>query len=209
VGEQLASQLNNSYDGLTFFAPTDSAFAKLGAGALNALTDQQRVQLVLYHVLPRYYSLATSQTASNPLRTEGSGPGGAYSVNVTASTENSLVNVSTGVVAVPVSNTLLAEFPLAVYSVDDVLLPAQMFGGGKAGEQASAPAPAQQAGGGKAAAARKKGGAVPKSDVAAEPAAAGTEDDDETESANAAAGRGSTVAAALALMVSIANIVIV
>jgi hypothetical protein len=189
VGEQLASQLNNSYDGLTFFAPTDSAFAKLGAGALNALTDQQRVQLVLYHVLPRYYSLATFQTASNPLRTEGSGPGGAYSVNVTASTENSLVNVSTGVVAVPVSNMLLA-----VYSVDDVLLPVQMFGGGKAGEQkASAPAPAQQAGGGKAA--RKKGGAVPKSDVAAEPAAARTEDDDETESANAAAGRGSTVAA--------------
>jgi hypothetical protein len=192
VGEQLASQLNNSYDGLTFFAPTDSAFAKLGAGALNALTDQQRVQLVLYHVLPRYYSLATSQTASNPLRTEGSGPGGAYSVNVTASTENSLVNVSTGVVAVPVSNTLLAEFPLAVYSVDDVLLPAQMFCGGKAGEQ-KASAPAQRAGGGKAA--RKKGGAVPKSDVAAEPAAARTEDDDETESANAAAGRGSTVAA--------------
>jgi hypothetical protein len=202
VGEQLASQLNNSYDGLTFFAPTDSAFAKLGAGALNALTDQQRVQLVLYHVLPRYYSLATFQTASNPLRTEGSGPGGAYSVNVTASTENSLVNVSTGVVAVPVSNMLLA-----VYSVDDVLLPVQMFGGGKAGEQkASAPAPAQQAGGGKAA--RKKGGAVPKSDVAAEPAAARTEDDDETESANAAAGRGSTVAAALALMAAIANIVI-
>ncbi|GJM90999.1 hypothetical protein PR202_ga07333 [Eleusine coracana subsp. coracana] len=202
VNEQLAIQLNNSYDGLTFFAPTDAAFARLRAGALNALSDQQQVQLLLYHVLPRYYSLATFQTASNPLRTEASGPGGAYAVNVTATTENSLVNVSTGLVDVPLGSTMLAKFPLAVYSVDEVLLPEQMFGK-QAGSVASAPEPAKQPG--TKATGRKKGGAAaPKGDVAAEPSAAGTEADDEAESSNAAAGfvgnvEWSTVAA-LALM---------
>ncbi|TVU32332.1 hypothetical protein EJB05_24057, partial [Eragrostis curvula] len=204
VLDQLHGQLRDSYDGITFFAPTDSAFAKLSPGTLNALNDQDQTQLVLYHVLPRYYSLATFQTASNPLHTEASGPGGAYSVNVTTGTAaGSLVRVSTGVVAVPLSNTMLAEFPLAVYSLDDVLLPEQLFGGGKAatGKQASAPAPA--------AAARKKG-AAPKSDVAAGPSAAeapGMEEGDES-STNAAAERGSTVLAALALMVVVVNIVV-
>ncbi|TVT98200.1 hypothetical protein EJB05_56519, partial [Eragrostis curvula] len=205
VLDQLHGQLRDSYDGITFFAPTDSAFAKLSPGTLNALNDQEQTQLVLYHVLPRYYSLATFQTASNPLHTEASGPGGAYSVNVTTGTAaGSLVRVSTGVVDVPLSNTMLAEFPLAVYSLDEVLLPEQLFGGGgggkaATGKQASAPAPAAAAG---------KKGVAPKSDVAAGPSAAeapGTEEGDES-STNAAAERGSTVVAALALMVVVVNI---
>ncbi|GJN19670.1 hypothetical protein PR202_gb06970 [Eleusine coracana subsp. coracana] len=210
VDEQLAIQLNNSYDGLTFFAPTDAAFARrLRAGALNALSDQQQVQLLLYHVLPRYYSLATFQTASNPLRTEASGPGGAYAVNVTATTQNSLVNVSTGLVDVPLGSTMLAKFPLAVYSVDEVLLPEQMFGNQAGSSVAPAPAPARQPG--TKATGRKKGGAAePKSDVAGEPSAAGTEEDDEAESSNAAAGLVGNVEwslfAALALIMAVVNI---
>lgn len=199
VSEQLSSQLKNSYDGLTVFAPTDNAFSKLKAGTLNGLTDQQQVQLMLYHVLPRYYSLTTFETASNPLRTQASGGGGVYSVNVTSTT--SQVNVSTGVVAVPISNTLFAQFPLAVYSVDDVLQPEQLFGKPKA--PAPAPGPAK-AGAGKTKA-RKK--AVPKSDVAAEPSGAEADDRDST---NAAAGRGGVgwgAVVAVALM-GVANLVI-
>ncbi|XP_062221174.1 fasciclin-like arabinogalactan protein 6 [Phragmites australis] len=184
ITEQLSSQLKNSYDGLTFFAPNDNAFAKLKVGTLNGLTDQQQVQLVLYHVLPRYYSVTTFQTASNPLRTEASGPGGVYSVNVTTSTTSQLVNVSTGVVAVPISNTLFAEFPLAVYSVDDVLQPEQLFG--RKANNAAAPVPGQAGEAAGKATARKKG--VPKSDVAAEPSASGQEAEDSTNAA--ARGRG-------------------
>ncbi|RCV06139.1 hypothetical protein SEVIR_1G138600v4 [Setaria viridis] len=206
IAQQLTEQLKNSYDGLTFFAPNDDAFTKLKTGTLNGLSDQQKIQLLLYHVLPRYYSVTTFQTASNPLPTEGSGPGGMYTVNVTTTTSSHLVNMSTGVVDVPISSTLVARFPLAVYSIDAVLLPEQLFG---ASRKAVAPAPAGQAAGAAAgkAAARKKGG-VPKSDVAAEPSAAGKETEDSTKAAAACRGMsaGWTTIAAFALM-AVVNLV--
>ncbi|RLN09005.1 fasciclin-like arabinogalactan protein 6 [Panicum miliaceum] len=206
ITEQLTSQLKNSYDGLTFFAPNDNAFTKLKTGTLNGLTDQQKIQLLLYHVLPRYYSVTTFQTASNPLPTEASGPGGMYSVNVTTTTTSHLVNMSTGVVDVPISSTLSAKFPLAVYSVDDVLLPEQLFGTSHKG-MASAPAPTEQAGASAGKASAGKKGGVPKSDVALEPVAAGEGAED---SNNAAAGRGSagwTTIAAFALIMAVVNLV--
>ncbi|KAF0934715.1 hypothetical protein E2562_028312 [Oryza meyeriana var. granulata] len=202
VNDQLSSQLKSTYDGLTFFAPTDAAFAMLRPGTLNGLTDQEQVQLVLYHVLPRYYSLTTFQTTSNPLRTQASGPGGVYTVNVTTTTGQSLVNVSTGVAAVPVGTTLFAEFPLAVYSVDGVLLPEQIFGKAKA----PAPAPAST---GKAKE-RKKGGAVPKNEVVATaPTAGAGEDSDESTNAAAVAGASMAWGAVWAVaLVGVVNLVI-
>ncbi|XP_006647201.1 fasciclin-like arabinogalactan protein 6 [Oryza brachyantha] len=189
VNEQLSSQLRSTYDGLTVFAPTDAAFAALRPGTLNGLTDQEQVQLMLYHVLPRYYSLTTFQTASNPLRTQASGPGGVYTVNVTTTTGQSLVNVSTGLAAVPVGTTLFAQFPLAVYSVDGVLLPEQMSGAGGKANKAPAPAPASA---GKAKE-RRKGGSVPKNEVVATAPTAG-DGEDSAESTNAAAVAGAGVA---------------
>jgi uncharacterized surface protein with fasciclin (FAS1) repeats len=85
VSTQIASQLNSSFDGLTIFAPTDNAFNQLKAGTLNSLTAQEQVEFVLYHVLPRFYSLNTFQTASNPINTQASGHDGVYTVNVTTS----------------------------------------------------------------------------------------------------------------------------
>lgn len=126
VMTQLSSQMKNTYDGITMFAPTDNAFNNLKAGTLNGLTSQQQSELVLFHILPRYYSFSTFETTSNPVRTQASGNDGVYTVNVT-STSNQ-VNVSTGVNNVPVSNSLYSDFPLAVYSVDKVLLPSQLFG---------------------------------------------------------------------------------
>ncbi|CAN0905054.1 Fasciclin-like arabinogalactan protein 11, partial [Linum grandiflorum] len=67
---QFASQLNASQDGITIFAPTDGAFsAIINAGTLNALSDQQKIQLVQFHVIPRLLSTPQFQTISNPLRT--------------------------------------------------------------------------------------------------------------------------------------------
>lgn len=136
VGEQIQSQLNNSYDGLTIFAPTDNAFSSLKSGTLNSLDPQEQVSLVLYHVLPRYYGLSTFQTTSNPVRTQASGNNGVYTFNVT--TSSSQVNVSTGVDEVPISDNLYTDFPLAVYSIDKVLLPYDLFG---PKPPAAAPAP--------------------------------------------------------------------
>ncbi|KAJ3670621.1 hypothetical protein LUZ60_008047 [Juncus effusus] len=126
VDVQLNSQLNNSFNGLTIFAPTDNAFSNLKAGTLNTLSEQEQIELILFHVLPRFYTIAMFATTSNPINTQASGSEGADTLNITSS--NSQVNISTGVVDTPITTTLNSEFPLAVYSVDKVLLPYSLFG---------------------------------------------------------------------------------
>ncbi|GLJ37872.1 hypothetical protein SUGI_0770440 [Cryptomeria japonica] len=127
VGSQLQNQLNNSQSGLTIFAPTDNAFQELKPGALNSITDQQKVALLLYHVLPSYYALTQFQTLSNPLRTQATGNSGLpYNLNVTTGGVNQ-VNVSTGLVDTPISNSLYSQSPLAIYQVEKVLLPTDIF----------------------------------------------------------------------------------
>ncbi|KAK9131913.1 hypothetical protein Scep_011441 [Stephania cephalantha] len=135
---QLETQLNSSNQGLTIFAPTDNAFTNLKPGTLNNLSTQQQVALLLYHVLPKYYNLASFESVSNPVRTQAGGmDGGEYGLNFT-SLGNNQVNVSTGVVETQLNNALRQEFPLAVYQVDKVLLPSDLFG---AKSPKSAPSP--------------------------------------------------------------------
>ncbi|RLN29384.1 fasciclin-like arabinogalactan protein 11 [Panicum miliaceum] len=125
---QLNSQLNNSFgSGYTVFAPTDNAFNSLKPGTLNKLSQQEQVSLVQYHILPQFYSLDSFETASNPVRTQASGSDGPYTLNITADSNNQ-VNVSTGLVATRVGTALRDTQPLAVYSVDKVLLPNDLFG---------------------------------------------------------------------------------
>jgi len=161
---QLNSQLNSSFGNnggdYTVFAPTDNAFNNLKPGTLNSLTQQQQVSLVQGHILPSFYSMDSFQTASNPVRTQASGRDGPYTLNITSDTNNQ-VNVSSGVVDVRINNALYSAKPLAVYSVDKVLLPMELFG-------AKAPAAAPTASEGKP----KKGG----SSDASSPA--GSEDSD-------------------------------
>eukprot|EP01018_Ginkgo_biloba_P000718 Gb_01998 [translate_table: standard] len=136
VGSQLQIQVNSSQQGITIFAPSDSAFAALRPGALNMLTDQQKMALLQYHVLPSYYTFSQFQTLSNPLRTLASGNGGNFYLNVTAF--GTQVNMTTGVVSTAVANAVYSQKPIAVYQVDKVLLPADIFG---AKPPAEAPAP--------------------------------------------------------------------
>lgn len=124
---QLNAQANSSDTGFTVFAPTDNAFDSLKPGTLNSLTQQEQVSLVQAHILPTFYSMDSFETASNPVRTQASGADGPYTVNVTA-TSTSQVNVSTGLVSTMVGTALSAKKPLAVYSIDKVLLPYDLFG---------------------------------------------------------------------------------
>ncbi|XP_075513676.1 fasciclin-like arabinogalactan protein 11 [Primulina tabacum] len=139
VGDQIDTQLNNSNQGLTVFAPTDNAFSSLQPGTLNTLTNQDKVALVQFHVLPTFLSMSQFQTVSNPLRTQvGDTRKGEFPLNVT--TTGNQVNISTGVSDVTLGNTVYADNQLAVYQVDKVLLPLSIFG-------PSSPAPAPVAGG--------------------------------------------------------------
>ncbi|CAN4100893.1 unnamed protein product [Withania somnifera] len=129
AGDQINTQLNNSKQGMTVFAPTDNAFSSLTAGTLNTLSPQQQVQLVQFHVLPTFISMSQFQTVSNPLRTQaGDTSPGDFPLNVT--TSGNQVNVSTGVVDATVANT--------VYT--DVLQPMSIFAS-PSPDTAPAPAP--------------------------------------------------------------------
>lgn len=123
AGNQINNQVNNSHDGMTVFAPTDNAFNNLPAGTLNDLDDQQQIQLVLYHICPKYYSVSDLQTVSNPVRTQASGQDNKVFGLYFKGGQGSQVNVSTGVVDVPIYNALRKDSPLAVYQVDQVLIP--------------------------------------------------------------------------------------
>ncbi|KAK7401939.1 hypothetical protein VNO78_13817 [Psophocarpus tetragonolobus] len=134
---QIESQLKSNSQGFSLFAPTDNAFQNLKAGALNGLSDDQKVKLVLFHVTPKYYSLSDLLTVSNPVRTQATEEEGTWALNFTGQ-GNQQVNVSTGVVITQVNNALREKFPLAVYQVDKVLLPLELFG---TKSHASAPSP--------------------------------------------------------------------
>ena len=72
---------------------------------------------------------------SNPLRTQaGDSSNGQFPLNVT--TSGNQVNITTGVVDATVANTVYSDSQLAVYQVDKVLLPLQLF------KKAVSPAPA-------------------------------------------------------------------
>ncbi|KAL1223119.1 Fasciclin-like arabinogalactan protein 11 [Cardamine amara subsp. amara] len=141
ASDQINTQLNSSSsNGLTVFAPTDNAFNSLKSGTLNSLSDQQKVQLVQFHVLPNLLTMPQFQTVSNPLRTQaGDGQNGKFPLNITSS--GNQVNITTGVVSATVANSVYSDKQLAIYQVDQVLLPLAMFG------SSSAPAPAPEKGG--------------------------------------------------------------
>ncbi|KAG6631730.1 hypothetical protein I3843_13G096000 [Carya illinoinensis] len=102
VADQIRGQPNDTKNGFTLFAPTDAAFSNLKSGTLNSLSDEQKIRLIQFHTLPTYYSLANFQTVSNPSRTQ-------------AGDTN------------PVSGTVYLDNHLAIYQVDKVLLPLDIF----------------------------------------------------------------------------------
>ncbi|KAF8091309.1 hypothetical protein N665_0448s0025 [Sinapis alba] len=128
IGNQINIQVNSSSEGMTVFAPTDNAFQNLKPGTLNKLSPDDQVKLILYHVSPKFYTMDDLLSVSNPVRTQATGRdvGAVYGLNFTG--QGNQVNVSTGVVETRVSNALRKERPLAVYVVDMVLLPEEMFG---------------------------------------------------------------------------------
>lgn len=139
VANQLLGQLNNTNNGITIFAPTDSAFSSLKSGTLNSLSDEQKVELIQFHIIPTYLSSAQFQTISNPLRTQAGDSGdGKFPLNITSSGDT--VNITSGLTNTSVSGTVYTDGQLAVYQIDRVLQPYQIF---DPRPPAPAPAPAK------------------------------------------------------------------
>ncbi|EEF29775.1 conserved hypothetical protein [Ricinus communis] len=134
---ELVVELNHTHNGITIFAPTDGAFSGLEVGTLNSLTDNDKVKLVKFHIVPIYISNTQFQTVSNPLKTQA-GKGGRMSLNVTAT--GGIVNITTGVTNTTVAGTVYNDNQLAIYQVDQVLRPMEIFAPNKL-PPAPAPAP--------------------------------------------------------------------
>uniref|UniRef100_A0A6N2M4I2 FAS1 domain-containing protein n=1 Tax=Salix viminalis TaxID=40686 RepID=A0A6N2M4I2_SALVM len=90
---ELNKEMNTTNNGITIFAPSDNAFSSLKSGFLNALSDEDKTELVKFHVLPALISSSQFQTVSNPVRTQA-GTGPRVTLNVT--TTGNFVNISTG-----------------------------------------------------------------------------------------------------------------
>ncbi|GMI64757.1 ARABIDOPSIS FASCICLIN-LIKE ARABINOGALACTAN-PROTEIN 11, FASCICLIN-like arabinogalactan-protein 11 [Hibiscus trionum] len=138
VSYRLLGELNHTDNGKTVFAPTDKAFSSLKSGALHSLNDEQRVELVLYHVLPIDVPLSQFLFVSSPMKTEAGDSGdGEFPLNVT--TAGKTVTLMTGVAKTNVAGTIYSDGQLAIYRVDQVLQPLQIFG-----SNSSVPAPAPE-----------------------------------------------------------------
>ncbi|XP_021830581.1 fasciclin-like arabinogalactan protein 12 [Prunus avium] len=140
VDNQLYSQLNNSNSELTVLAPTDNGFSQLKTGSLNSLSDEQKVQLLQFHLIPDFLTVQNFQTLSNPVRTQA-GDGFEYPLNIT--TSGRAVNISTGLVNTSISGTVYSDGQLAIYQVDSVLQPYGVFAP-KPQPPSPAPAPVQE-----------------------------------------------------------------
>ncbi|KGN64742.1 fasciclin-like arabinogalactan protein 12 [Cucumis sativus] len=124
VANQINTQLNDSNSELTLFAPTDNAFSNLQSGTLNSLNDQEKVELLQFHMIPTFLSLSNFQTISNPVRTQA---GDAYEFPLNVTTSGNSVNVSSGLVNTSISGTVYTDNQLAIYQIDSVLKPIGVF----------------------------------------------------------------------------------
>ncbi|KAG2723337.1 hypothetical protein I3760_02G165900 [Carya illinoinensis] len=123
--------------GLTLFAPQDEAFKAKGVPDLSKLTNAEIVSLLLYHARAGYTPIGSLKTTKDPLTTLATNGAGKYDLTVTSAGDS--VTLHTGVDSSRVAETVLDSTPLVIFSVDNVLLPTELFG--KSPSSAPAPSP--------------------------------------------------------------------
>lgn len=141
VIETFQGQANNTKVGITIFVPKDSAFAALKKSTFTNLTSDQLKTLLLYHAFPKFYSLAEFKNLSslNPVNTFAGAP---YTLNLTD--DMGSIYVQSMWSRPKIASSVYATKPVAIYALNKVLLPMQLFS--KDPPLAPAPAPAPESG---------------------------------------------------------------
>ncbi|XP_043719624.1 fasciclin-like arabinogalactan protein 4 [Telopea speciosissima] len=116
--------------GITFFVPTDMAFADLPImERLQSLPADKKAVILKFHVLHSYYPLGSLESIVNPvqptLATEDTGAG-RFTLNITR--VNGSVAIDTGIVLASITQTVFDQNPVSIFAVSMVLLPKEIFG---------------------------------------------------------------------------------
>nr|XP_043628767.1 fasciclin-like arabinogalactan protein 2 [Erigeron canadensis] len=133
--------LSSADGGVTVFCPGDDAVDAFAPKYKN-LTASEKTSLLLYHGIPVYNSmgmLRSSNGLMNTLATEGA----KKKYDFTIQNDGNDVTLKTKVVTATISGTVVDEEPIAIYTIDKVLQPREIFKG--AVEEADEPAPAPKA----------------------------------------------------------------
>ncbi|GAB4845955.1 Fasciclin-like arabinogalactan protein 1 [Ancistrocladus abbreviatus] len=130
--------MGNIEGGLTVFCPLDDAFKKFLPKFKN-LTADGKNSLLLYHGIPIYQSISSLKSNNGPMNTLATD--GASKYDFTVQNDGEQVTLITKVVTAKITGTLFDEQPVAIYTIDKVLLPKELF---KA-DISPAPAPTPEA----------------------------------------------------------------
>uniref|UniRef100_A0A0D9XEU2 FAS1 domain-containing protein n=1 Tax=Leersia perrieri TaxID=77586 RepID=A0A0D9XEU2_9ORYZ len=128
--------------GITVFCPTDDAVRAFLPKYKN-LTADGKAELLLFHAVPVYYSkgsLKSNNGVMNTLATDGA----AKNYNFTVQNEGEAVTIKTAASATVarVKYTVVDSDPVAIFAVDEVIEPVELFKPAPAPTPAPSPAPA-------------------------------------------------------------------
>ncbi|KAK4846407.1 hypothetical protein QYF36_016878 [Acer negundo] len=113
----------------------DKTFKAPSVPNLSKLTTAEVVALLQYHALNGYNTKGALKTTKGPISTLATNGAGKFDPSMTTAGDE--VTLHTGVGQSRVVDTLLDSTPLAIFTVDSVLLPTELFG-----KKAPSPAPA-------------------------------------------------------------------
>ncbi|KAK6230104.1 hypothetical protein QUC31_001622 [Theobroma cacao] len=157
--EAIGTYEDNVNGGLTVFCPLDDPF-KAFLPKYKNLTASKQSSFLEFFGVPVYQSLSTLKSKNgimNTLATDG-----ASKFDFTVQNEGEEVTLKTKVNTVKITGTLLDEQPVAIYTIDKVLMPSELFKA--APTPAPAPAPEMEADAPKASKSKSKSKSAPASE---------------------------------------------
>ncbi|KAG8477377.1 hypothetical protein CXB51_030748 [Gossypium anomalum] len=110
---------------LIVFAPSDEAFKAESFPDLSKLTNAEQVSFLEYHTSPDYKPKGTLKTTKDPISTLATNGTGKYDLTVT--TIDDSVTLHIGIGPSRVAEAVFDSPPVAIFTVDNVLLPSELF----------------------------------------------------------------------------------
>ncbi|XP_060209086.1 fasciclin-like arabinogalactan protein 1 [Lycium barbarum] len=129
---------DNLQGGVTIFCPTDDAM-KAFAPKFKNLTAEGKQSVLEYHGVPVYNSLSSLRTSNGMMNTLATD--GANNYDFVVQNDGQDVTLKTKIVTARVTGTVVDKEPLAIFSIDTVLEPTELFKGAPTPAPAPAPTP--------------------------------------------------------------------